>query len=76
MFIDTHNDILLQNMEKGYALDDDLNGKTHSDLARMKQGGLDAQFFSVWSHGNQKDPYDYVRRAAKNALNKIQKSNP
>jgi len=60
LLIDTHNDILIQVMEKGYELDDDLNGKTHSDLERMKQGGLDAQFFSVWSDGNQFNPYAYA----------------
>lgn len=56
IFVDTHNDILLQTMEKGFIIDDDLRGKTHSDLNRMKQGGLDVQFFSVWSDGNQIEP--------------------
>ena len=62
IFIDTHNDILLQTMEKGYVFDANLLGKTHSDLKRMKQGGLDAQFFSVWSDGNQINPYDFANR--------------
>jgi len=62
IFIDTHNDILLQTMEKGHVFDADLLGKTHSDLKRMKQGGLDAQFFSVWSDGNQINPYDFANR--------------
>lgn len=53
ILVDTHNDILIQTMEKGFLIDDDLKGKTHSDLKRMKQGGLDVQFFSVWSDGNQ-----------------------
>ena len=60
IFVDSHNDILLQTMEKGYIIDDDLNGKTHSDLNRMKQGGLDVQFFSVWSDGNQINPYNFA----------------
>ncbi|QCX38310.1 membrane dipeptidase [Aureibaculum algae] len=60
IFVDTHNDILLHTMEKGFIIDDDLTGKTHSDLNRMKQGGLDVQFFSVWSDGNQANPYQYA----------------
>ena len=60
IFVDSHNDILLQTMEKGYIIDDDLEGKTHSDLDRMKQGGLDVQFFSVWSDGNQLNPYSFA----------------
>lgn len=62
IFIDTHNDILTQTMEKGIVFDNDLRGKSHSDLKRMKQGGLDAQFFSVWSDGNQLNPYDFANR--------------
>jgi membrane dipeptidase len=45
--IDTHNDVLIQVM-RGRNINDDLTGKTHSDLNRFKQGGVDAQFFSVW----------------------------
>ncbi|MFD2515594.1 dipeptidase [Pontibacter locisalis] len=46
--VDTHNDVLISIME-GMDISKDLRGKTHSDLARFKQGGVDAQFFSVWS---------------------------
>ena len=60
IFVDTHNDILLHTMEKGFIIDDNLKGKTHSDLNRMKQGGLDVQFFSVWSDGNQIDPFEFA----------------
>ena len=62
LFIDTHNDILLQVMDKGYEFDDDLKEKTHSDLSRMKEGGLDVQFFSVWSDGSRKNPYAYANK--------------
>ena len=57
ILIDTHNDFLTKTMQYGYELDADLTGKTHSDLARFKKGGLDVQFFSVWSDGKQIDPY-------------------
>ncbi|MCX2739319.1 dipeptidase [Pontibacter anaerobius] len=48
ILIDTHNDVLISVME-GLDISLDLRGKTHSDLARFKEGGVDAQFFSVWS---------------------------
>lgn len=49
--IDTHNDILTTAVDKSYLFDTDLKGKTHSDLARWKKGGLDVQVFSVWCDG-------------------------
>jgi len=45
---DTHNDILSTCIEKHYNFDDNLKGKTHSDLNRMQQGGIDVQVFSIW----------------------------
>ncbi|WP_452231873.1 dipeptidase [Lacinutrix sp. MEBiC02595] len=75
IFVDTHNDILLQTMEKGFLIDNDLKGKTHSDLNRMKQGGLDVQFFSVWSDGNQKDPYNFANIQI-DSLDAVIKRNP
>jgi membrane dipeptidase len=42
--------------------DTDLRGKTHSDLTRWKQGGLDAQLFSVWCDGDKKEPFAYANR--------------
>jgi Zn-dependent dipeptidase, microsomal dipeptidase homolog len=50
--VDTHNDILTTAISKGYSFDQDLTGKTHSDLARMLAGGIDVQFFSVWCDGS------------------------
>lgn len=46
--IDTHNDVMIDMLE-GKDIATNLKGKTHSDLARFKQGGVDAQFFSIWS---------------------------
>jgi membrane dipeptidase len=48
LVIDTHNDFLSQSVEKGYVFDQPLKGKTHSDLGRMNEAGLDIQIFSVW----------------------------
>ncbi len=54
---DTHNDIVSVCIEKNYAFDTNLAGKTHSDLDRMRQGGLDVQVFSIFCDGTEKNPY-------------------
>lgn len=59
---DTHNDIISTCIETGYKFDSDLTGKTHSDLKRMKKGGLDVQVFSIFCGGDQKDPYNFANR--------------
>ena len=59
---DTHNDIISVTIEKGYLFDTDLTGKTHSDLNRMLQGGLDVQVFSVFCDGLQENPYKFANR--------------
>lgn len=59
---DTHNDIISVAVEKGYKFDSDLTGKTHSDLNRMLQGGLDVQVFSIFCDGKQKDPYKFANQ--------------
>ncbi|MEW6126183.1 MAG: dipeptidase [Acidobacteriota bacterium] len=53
MVIDTHNDVTTPIMDDGFDLGmngADPNGKikTHTDLLRMKKGGLDAQFFAIY----------------------------
>jgi len=49
--IDTHNDILTSAVEDGVQIDGNLKGKTHADLQRFKEGGIDVQIFSVWCDG-------------------------
>lgn len=46
--IDTHNDVMISILE-GLNIEEDLTGKTHSDIARFKKGGVDVQIFSIWS---------------------------
>tara|TARA_R110000744_G_scaffold305888_1_gene414230 strand:- start:2716 stop:3897 length:1182 start_codon:yes stop_codon:yes gene_type:complete len=75
IFVDTHNDFLTQTMEKGFVFDTDLKGKTHSDLNRMKKGGVDVQFFSVWSDGDQLNPYAFAHRQI-DSLDAVIKRNP
>ena len=55
--VDTHNDILMKAADKGVVFDQDLTGKTNSDLARWKKGGLDVQLFSVYCDGDLKNPF-------------------
>lgn len=60
LLVDTHNDILSECFDKHISFDDDLLGKTHSDLSRFKQGGVDVQIFSIWCDGEMKEPYKYA----------------
>ena len=60
--IDTHNDILMKAVDKGLMFDQDLTGKTHSDLDRWKKGGLDVQIFSVYCDGGVKNAYAIANR--------------
>ncbi|MDP9229146.1 MAG: dipeptidase [Bacteroidota bacterium] len=47
--VDTHNDVLSTVVMKGMNIENDLTGKSHSDIARFKKGGVDVQIFSVFS---------------------------
>ena len=60
---DTHNDFLMKAVDLGMVMDLDLKGKTHSDLDRLKEGGMDVQLFSVYCDGDTKNPYAYANRA-------------
>jgi membrane dipeptidase len=52
ILIDTHNDFISTGLEKNKSFDQDLKGITHSDLNRMKQGGIDVQVFSIFCDEN------------------------
>jgi membrane dipeptidase len=75
ILVDTHNDFLTQTMEKNFVFDTDLEGKTHSDLNRMKEGGVDVQLFSVWSDGDKLNPYDFANRQI-DSLDAVTNRNP
>lgn len=62
ILVDTHNDVPSTVIEKQLAFDTDLSGKTHSDLTRLRQGGVDIQVFSIFCDGSQKDPYAWANR--------------
>ena len=46
--VDTHNDVLSTVTMKGMSIETDLTGKSHSDIARFKKGGIDVQVFSIF----------------------------
>ncbi len=50
--IDTHNDFISTSIEKKLRFDQSLKGMTHSDLKRMKEGGIDIQIFSIFCDEN------------------------
>ena len=73
---DTHNDILTTICtDSTVDIGRDMTGKTYSDLARFKKGGLDWQIFSVWCDGNMKDPYQWANREI-DSLYSLVKRNP
>ena len=45
---DTHNDVLSTILQKGYNLENELSENTHTDLSRLKAGGVDVQIFSIF----------------------------
>lgn len=60
--VDTHNDILTTVCAEHVNIDTDLGARTHSDIPRLRKGGVDAQFFSVWCDGNKAHPYQWANR--------------
>jgi membrane dipeptidase len=62
ILVDTHNDCLTACIEKKVALDKDLTGINHSDLARFKKGGVDYQLFSVWCDGEKAKPCEWAMK--------------
>ncbi len=79
--VDTHNDILSMMTDDNYDLGISSVGKYHTDIARMKQGGVSAEFFSVYidrtfardggSARRALDMIDYVYRAAERYPNDL-----
>ena len=48
ILVDTHNDVLSSSVLEGLDISNRLN-KGQSDFVRWKEGGVDVQFFSVWT---------------------------
>ena len=49
-------------LQKKLPLDQDLKGKTHSDLQRMKEGGVDIQIFSIFADPRRKKPFAFANQ--------------
>ncbi len=62
VLVDTHNDFPSASIEKKVSLDSDLLGKTHTDLARLRKGGVDVQIFSIFCGPEQQQPYAFANR--------------
>jgi membrane dipeptidase len=61
--VDTHNDVLSFMFDENYDIGTSSVGKYHTDLARMKQGGLSAEFFSVYVDRSYAEKGGAARRA-------------
>lgn len=62
ILIDTHNDVLSSAVLDGV----DISHRVavgHSDLDRWKEGGLDVQFFSVWTGASPRTPEGFFHDA-------------
>lgn len=62
VLVDTHNDFPSVSIEKSVGIDQDLTGKTHTDLNRLREGGVDVQIFSIWCGPEQDQPYAWANR--------------
>ena len=62
VLVDTHNDFPSASIQKKVSLDSDLLGKTHTDLARLRSGGVDVQIFSIFCGPEQQQPYAFANR--------------
>lgn len=60
--VDTHNDFPSASIEKKVSFDSHLLGVTHSDLDRMRDGGVDVQIFSIFCGPEQQQPYAFANR--------------
>ncbi len=60
--VDTHNDILSSSVLDGLDISKRLT-TGHSDLVRWKEGGLDVQFFSVWTDAKPRTPKGFFADA-------------
>jgi membrane dipeptidase len=62
ILVDTHNDILSSSVLEGKDISHRLT-TGHSDLDRWKEGGLDVQFFSVWTDKTPRNKEGFFKDA-------------
>lgn len=62
VLVDTHNDLLTSQTLAGKDVSHKLK-EGHSDLPRLKEGGVDVQFFSVWTGETPRNKEGYFKDA-------------
>lgn len=77
VLIDTHNDVLSSGVLDGVDISKRVK-EGHSDLVRWKEGGLDVQFFSVWTGVTPRTPEGFYHDAIAemDSLNRLLLRNP
>lgn len=73
--VDTHNDFPSVSINQNLSLLSNLQGKTHTDLSRLQQGGVDVQIFSIWCDGEEPQPYARANREIDSVDAWIKRSN-
>ena len=62
VLVDTHNDVLSSSVLEGKDISHRLN-TGQSDFARWKEGGLDVQFFSIWTDKTPRNKEGFFKDA-------------
>jgi len=77
ILVDTHNDILSSGVMDGIDISNRVK-EGHSDLVRWKEGGLDVQFFSIWTDAKPrtKEGFFHDAEAEIDSLTRILDRNP
>ena len=75
--VDTHNDVLSSGVLDGIDISNRVK-EGHSDLVRWKEGGLDVQFFSVWTGEKARNKEGFYKDARQeiDSLNILLLKNP
>src|SRR5687768_9597253 len=74
---DGHNDVLTETILEGIDISNRIK-QGHSDLVRWKEGGLDVQFFSVWTGERARNSEGFYKDAVQeiDSLNVLVLRNP
>ncbi len=77
VLVDTHNDVISGPILEGVDISKRGN-QSHSDLVRWKEGGLDVQFFSIWTGVKAYNKEGYFKDALQeiDSLKSITAKNP
>jgi membrane dipeptidase len=77
VLVDTHNDVLSSGILDGIDISNRVK-EGHSDLVRWKEGGLDVQFFSVWTGDRARNKEGFYKDATQeiDSLNVLLLKNP